>query len=358
MSQFGIELDVFVESQTSEIEELKCCICMNVLLDPVYGTHCNSHQFCRACIREWIRTRAANCPLCRTPMRFTDVGTDHSANRKVMKLVAKCSNGVVDGVKCDWRGPYGNLAHHERRCSFKKVTCEHCEMILERHQHLPHLGVCPKMEQPCEDCLLWVQRDNMRHHVVYVCIMKEMPCPLQCQEVILRKDFLHHVVHDCTNRVTVCPIPGCGMLVQDVHRHNREDGEYHTFLLMQSGTHQRHFNGPIHSFKYVVEDITRMVKSSPFCTGQHEFRVMLLPPDRDARDNIGLYIQLCSGHPTLVNVRMKVTYGTVTRSLEGKLNLKAGEVKGWSAALKAEVLDQEQISANLELNIVIQHYFS
>ncbi|XP_035680440.1 uncharacterized protein LOC118418552 [Branchiostoma floridae] len=101
-----------------------------------------------------------------------------------------------------------------------------------------------------------------------------------------------------------------------------------------------------------------MVKSHAFTTGQHEFQVFVLPSDRDTRHNLGLFLKLSSGHPTVVNVRFKITYGTFYNNLEGKMNFRAGEVKGWSDAVQAEVLDQADVHANLELNIVIQHYLS
>ncbi|CAH1277257.1 TRAF4 [Branchiostoma lanceolatum] len=352
MDSYGIDVDVFEENQRTEIQEVTCSICMNVLLDPVFGNHCNTHVYCKLCIQRAL-TGTAKCPLCRADMTINDVGIDYSACRKVNKLVALCLNG--GDTKCDWRGPYGNLKHHQGSCLFKEINCEHCGLCLERRQHLPHLGECPKMEQPCMTCHRWVKRDEMGYHDAYICNMNNMPCPLGCQQVILRKDSMHHILADCTNHVMVCPIPGCGRLVQDVHAHNSAEGEYHTFLLLQNGTNQMKMDGPIHSFTYKVDDITRMVKSTCFKTGQHDFKVMVLPPDRDVRDDVGVFFQLNSGPPTIVNMRVKISYGNFTGSLVGILHFKTGEVKGWSSAMKAEVFDRVQNAANLELNFLIQH---
>jgi E3 ubiquitin-protein ligase NRDP1 len=56
----GYELSRFVDLDQSDVEELICSICHDILRNPVF-TNCCLQTFCEQCINDWLETNNT-CP--------------------------------------------------------------------------------------------------------------------------------------------------------------------------------------------------------------------------------------------------------------------------------------------------------
>lgn len=83
----GFEIVRFVNC--NGLDEFKCCICLDVLKEPMASRACE-HMFCHECIMDWIE-RETNCPIDRTPLERTDlVEPGHFIRDRYEQLQIKC----------------------------------------------------------------------------------------------------------------------------------------------------------------------------------------------------------------------------------------------------------------------------
>ena len=72
-------------------EELICCICREVLRDPVQAAECE-HAFCIECIQGWLNEHQT-CPVDRTALTQSDLKPPSRILRNIhKKLIIKCDN--------------------------------------------------------------------------------------------------------------------------------------------------------------------------------------------------------------------------------------------------------------------------
>ncbi|KAI8484445.1 hypothetical protein Bbelb_378780 [Branchiostoma belcheri] len=109
-------------------------------------------------------------------------------------------------------------------------------------------------------------------------------------------------------------------MVRSQSEHNMENGPNYTFLLPE--------------------------------TGPLEWCLRVLPSDRHTRRHVGVLVKLTAGHPTLANLRLRLTYGNLTT----KMDFKVGQTKGWPKAPAAGMMDSQQGADRLTISIVIQNY--
>lgn len=103
-------------------EELMCCICREVLRDPVQAADCE-HAFCIECIQGWLNEHQT-CPVDRTGLTQSDLKPPPRILRNIhKKLIIKCDNeefGCTANIKLE-------LLHtHLADCSFnpkRPVAC-------------------------------------------------------------------------------------------------------------------------------------------------------------------------------------------------------------------------------------------
>ena len=129
---------------------LHCCICTNVIKDPVM-CH-NEHIFCRACINTHLMY-SHTCPTCMQPLT---VETLRQATRGVRNMLAELQ------IRCEFfdRGcgkfvQLGDLERHVADCGFAPAVCsnEGCQLEVNKQDLLHHeTAVCEQRRVKCHSC--------------------------------------------------------------------------------------------------------------------------------------------------------------------------------------------------------------
>ena len=129
---------------------LHCCICTNVIKDPVM-CH-NEHIFCRACITTHLMY-SHTCPACMQPLT---VETLRQATRGIRNLLSELQ------IRCEFfdRGcgkfvQLGDLERHVADCGFAPAVCsnEGCQLEVNKHDLLHHETVaCEQRRVKCHSC--------------------------------------------------------------------------------------------------------------------------------------------------------------------------------------------------------------
>jgi hypothetical protein len=129
--------------------DLRCCICRDVLRNPRLCQD-KEHQFCLACISQHLNN-SPTCPECREnltpetlkhPQRFL--------KNRLAELLIKCDyieRGCPDHIQL------GNLKDHVNLCGFAPITCEKCDMQINRKDKENHdKSFCQLGGAKCQDC--------------------------------------------------------------------------------------------------------------------------------------------------------------------------------------------------------------
>ena len=129
---------------------LHCCICTNVIKDPVM-CH-NEHIFCRACITTHLMY-SQTCPTCMQPLT---VETLRQAPRGIRNLLSELQ------IRCEYfdRGcgkfvQLGDLERHIADCGFAPAVCsnEGCQLEVNKQDLLHHeTAVCELRRVKCHSC--------------------------------------------------------------------------------------------------------------------------------------------------------------------------------------------------------------
>ena len=129
---------------------LHCCICTNVIKDPVM-CH-NEHIFCRACITRHLMY-SHTCPTCMQPLT---VETLRQATRGIRNLLSELQ------IRCQFfdRGcgkfvQLGDLERHVADCGFAPAVCsnEGCQLEVNKQDLLHHeTAVCELRRVKCHSC--------------------------------------------------------------------------------------------------------------------------------------------------------------------------------------------------------------
>ena len=129
---------------------LHCCICTNVIKDPVMCN--NEHIFCRACITTHLMN-SHTCPTCMQPLT---VETLRQAHRGIRNLLSELQ------IRCEFfdRGcgkfiQLGDLERHVADCGFAPAVCsnEGCQLEVNKHDLLHHeTAVCKQRRVKCHSC--------------------------------------------------------------------------------------------------------------------------------------------------------------------------------------------------------------
>ena len=129
---------------------MHCCICTNVIKDPVM-CH-NEHIFCRACITTRLMY-SHTCPTCMQPLT---VETLRQAPRGVRNMLAELQ------IRCEFfdRGcgtfvQLGDLESHVADCGFAPAVCsnEGCQLEVNKQDLLHHeTAVCEQRRVKCHSC--------------------------------------------------------------------------------------------------------------------------------------------------------------------------------------------------------------
>ncbi|CAB4006068.1 RING finger 151-like [Paramuricea clavata] len=128
-----------------------CCICTNVIKDPVMCQQ-NEHIFCRACVTRHL-VNFQTCPTCMEPLT---VETLSQAPRGIRNLLAELK------IRCEFfdRGcgkfiDLGDLERHVTECGFAPAVCsnEGCQLEVNKQDLLHHeTSVCELRRVQCHSC--------------------------------------------------------------------------------------------------------------------------------------------------------------------------------------------------------------
>lgn len=149
-------------------EELICCICQDVLKDPRFCKD-KEHPFCLACILRYLQDpENCGCPICREPL-----------TPETLTLPQRFFMNSLSELKlyCDYneRGcseivQLGNFNYHVRQCGFAPITCERCDMQINRRNKDNHeKSGCQVGLPKCHDCSeIKASQDRMKQELCQV----------------------------------------------------------------------------------------------------------------------------------------------------------------------------------------------
>ena len=126
---------------------LHCCICTNVIKDPVM-CH-NEHIFCRACITTHLMN-SHTCPTCMQPL-------------------------TVETLRQAPRGIRNLLSELQIRCKFFDRGCGKFVQLGDLERHVADCGFAPAVCS-IEGCQLEVNKQDLLHHETAVCELRRVKC--------------------------------------------------------------------------------------------------------------------------------------------------------------------------------------
>lgn len=196
--------DIF--KNPDEIENFICPIGLGVLNDPMKDTH--GHVFCKECIINSFRNSPV-CPLSKTEIQ-NEVTFDLITNSKMFGFEVFCPNKELG---CEWEGIFANLSSHfEDKCSFLEVKCKYklCQMIKIKSEIEQHELTCVHQPIPCCHCQILIIPEELVDHHKNKCQLIAIPCPKNCQALVVRKNLPIHLAHNCKMLVEKCRFSNIG----------------------------------------------------------------------------------------------------------------------------------------------------
>lgn len=185
------------ERFTSPVNEsLTCCICRDVLEDPVQAP-CE-HAYCKSCIEGWL-VHETSCPEDRQPLNISDLRPLFRYMRNDLdRLQIRCKNRHYG---CDIVSDLDFIGRHERDCAFERLKCpnERCTTYVSRQELSDHIRLCEHHQQECpKGCGLLITNPSDHNHnciqelrTTIEVLRSEMTCKYdeQKKEMDLRLDM-------------------------------------------------------------------------------------------------------------------------------------------------------------------------
>ena len=140
---------------------LHCCICTNVIKDPVMCPD-NEHLFCRACITRHL-INSQTCPTCMEPL-------------------------TVETMKQAPRGVRNMIAELKIRCKFFDRGCEEFVQLGDIERHVAECGFAPAVCSN-EGCQFEVNRQDLLHHETVMCELRIAKCH-SCNDIRREMDTM------------------------------------------------------------------------------------------------------------------------------------------------------------------------
>lgn len=177
----------------SAIEDLKCCICLELVDKPQIASECN-HFFCKTCIEHYFGDviPVKTCPLCKVMIRSSNLKHFFLAETLISKLNVKCSQKNCQDVII-----INNIENHinnccesyERKCKF---NCGNKFLKKDIKQHEMNCFNNPEVEINCEKCHEKIFAVNLKMHLEEDCEEELDRCWYGCKEFIIRKNIEEH----------------------------------------------------------------------------------------------------------------------------------------------------------------------
>ena len=168
----GIPLNYLSKkTQQSNLEDIKCPICYNLIWDIVSCNNCGNF-FCQYCIEKSIKNTGNLCPQCRArPLKLEkSKGFKKFFNNIKIKCKNKNCKKIID---------YFEYLNHLEKCEFRLYYCknEGCNYKDTLTNIKVHSSECPYRIVSCEYCKNSIKKNMLENHIKNEC-PQNMKCPL------------------------------------------------------------------------------------------------------------------------------------------------------------------------------------
>lgn len=158
----GYDVDRFLEPVN---EGLHCCICRDVLEDPVQAP-CE-HAYCRSCIEGWL-VHETICPEDRKPLSHHNLRPLFRYMRNDLnRLKVRCERYQAG---CEYSCELEFIRNHDSECLFMQIECTNvkCTAMVLRKDLQDHLKTCEfhAMECPNGCGFLMVTPEDTTHNCI------------------------------------------------------------------------------------------------------------------------------------------------------------------------------------------------
>ena len=183
----------------SDLDDLQCSICQNILWKPISCQSCET-PFCATCIGTLHSVNPDQCPMrCRL---FVPQPTSRFIVKNLAKLQIMCA---YQSAGCPEVVSYEALEKHERQCDYRPEQCSGCESLMLRTKWLEHEMQCPSIRLTCTDCQIVYQRgDASTQHTELICVNEKLRQAREKNEELKQKhqEELQNFRLDCEERMT------------------------------------------------------------------------------------------------------------------------------------------------------------
>ena len=203
-------------------EELYCKKC-NLVARRLIITSCCGESFCHACIAD-TQEQGKPCPKC-GDIEFT-IFEQKKSQRKISTTHVYC------GMKergCVWSGSLEQLDTHldpdQDNCQYVDTKCPlNCQQIISKREVEQHVTEhCLLREYTCQYCSFKSTYEEIKECHIPQCNYVPLQCPNRCG-VTFERDFMEDHMKMCRLQEIGCEFSGVGCN----DRFRREDQEEHT----------------------------------------------------------------------------------------------------------------------------------
>jgi hypothetical protein len=204
LDETNLQLDVsLVTKEYMDLaEELKCPICLNLVLKPKECKSCST-VFCGNCIDEWCKKKSNNLfssrssPAC--PMKCA-VYVESPINKRFLNIINKikvmCPNTTLG---CNEILPYEETMKHVRSCNYIEYKCVGCSFSAKKSAVELHVKTCADLTEPCQLCKTEVLR-KQKHMHTEICMYRPVTCRF-CKVDLTLKTMKLHNREDCALKI-------------------------------------------------------------------------------------------------------------------------------------------------------------
>jgi hypothetical protein len=181
------------------MEEIKCPICQDIMINPVFITCPNNHIFGELCVNKWFETKN-HCPLCAQPCTNKSLNKVQLVKNMIGKLEQKCKH-----TKCEWKGIHNNYFKHlQTECRYETVICKYCNKFRTESCNITnHYKECLYFPIMCEYCQEHYPTFKIEIHKSNVCVERPVECP-HCKTNIKFKLLNQHKLDSCPEFSVFC----------------------------------------------------------------------------------------------------------------------------------------------------------
>lgn len=122
----GYDFHRFVNINRSQIEDLLCCICMDVVKEPIRSAVCK-HLYCYDCIHNWLKT-SETCPYDRSPLTDSELQNTPQTQQIIDDFIIRCE---YHQSGCEYVCAVKEMNTHLANCLHNPDrVCSKCEQTL------------------------------------------------------------------------------------------------------------------------------------------------------------------------------------------------------------------------------------